>query len=932
MTRSNPGELAEFEPEIEAKARRNHSQTLRKKKQQLEQRKQNSNLESISETPSQTQSYENFTLDVDSTPIANPTPEPELMANQTIRQLASAPAVQQPLCITFPNGTTPFQLKTGLIHLLPTYTGLSNESPHKHLAEFHMVCSSMKPEGVSEDQIKLRAFPFSLAGLAKEWLFYLPPNSITSWAEPSRAFLDRFFPAMEASELRRSILGIQQKDYETLYEYWERFNKLCASCPQHGLSEQAKLQYLYEGMLPVDRKMVDAASGGTLVDMTPTVARTLISTMAANSQQFGSSSEPSRRVHEVSTVSIENKLDKLTDIVNSLVSGKAVATKVCGVCTMSDHPTDYCPLLQGEPDAQINAVSNFPGGPQRPYNPYSNTFNPGWKDHPNLSYGNNQRNPIYQPRPPPFPNQVPQKTSLETIVEKLAMSQEKFQTQTQTHLQEIDKQISHLAQTVGRLGSQGRLPSQTETNPKENVSSITLRSGTVISPEPMKESEKEFGKKREGASSKKEDESLPQHISGKSVPSSSFSYVTPPPFPGRLMQHDKKKEEKEILDVFRKVEINIPLLEAIRKIPKYAKFLKDLCTNRRQLTGNKKVNLGENVSAIFQRRLPPKYKDQGMFAIPCKIGNVGIKRAMCDLGASINVMPLSIYNKISSEPLKETRVTIQLVDRSIIYPEGVLENVLVKVNDLIFPADFYIIDMENDRSNVGSEILLGRPFLSTSHTKIDVRSGTLTMEFDGEVVKFDVYKAMKYPNNVASLNFVDIIDPLVFEFFETNLFYDFCRELEKEEFDDKEFDEIISSISSSSNLHLTPSITKSLPSILQAPKLELKQLPSHLKYTFLGDNCTLSIIISSELSRKEEDELVAVLHTNKEAIGWTMADIKGLSPSTCMHKIKTEEGATPTRESQRRLNPPMMEVVKNEIQKLLDTDIIYPISDSKWKT
>ncbi|KAL4367151.1 hypothetical protein GQ457_05G017470 [Hibiscus cannabinus] len=186
MTRSNPLELAEF-------------------------KKQNSNLESTSETPSQTQSYGSFTLDTDSTPIANPTPEPELMANQTIRELASAPAVQQPLCINFPNGTTPFQLKTRLNHLLPTYTGLSNESPHKQLAEFHMVCSSMKPEGVSKDQIKLRAFPFSLARMAKEWLFYLPPNSITSWTELSRAFLDRFFPAMKASELRRSILGIQQK-------------------------------------------------------------------------------------------------------------------------------------------------------------------------------------------------------------------------------------------------------------------------------------------------------------------------------------------------------------------------------------------------------------------------------------------------------------------------------------------------------------------------------------------------------------------------------------------------------------------------------------------------------------------------------------------------------------------------------------------------
>ncbi|XP_017613740.1 uncharacterized protein LOC108458854 [Gossypium arboreum] len=306
-----------------------------------------------------------------------------------------------------------------------------------------------------------------------------------------------------------------------------------------------------------------------------------------------------------------------------------------------------------------------------------------------MSYGNKNQN--YQPRPPPFPNQSPQKTSLVTIVEKLAISQEKFQTQTQSHLQEIDKQISQLAQTVGRLESQGRFPSQTETNLRENVSAITSRSGTVISPEPTKEPEK-IEKDKEDTSLKSQEE--------KSSPTS-----------GKFARHDKKEEEKEILDIFKNVEINIPLLDVIRKVPKYVKFLKHLCTNRRRLSGNERVNLNENISAIFQRRLPPKYRDQGMFAIPCKIGKVRIKRAMCDLSASINVMSLSVYNKNSTEPLKETRVMIQLADQSVIYPEGVLENVLVKVNDLIFPADFYIIDMENDRSNNGSEILLGRPFL-----------------------------------------------------------------------------------------------------------------------------------------------------------------------------------------------------------------------------
>ncbi|GMJ04675.1 hypothetical protein HRI_004136700 [Hibiscus trionum] len=716
--------------------------------------------------------------------------------NQTIRQLNEAPDGQQPMCITFPNGETPFVLKTGLIHLLPTFHGLPTENPHKHLKEFHMVCLSTKPQGVSDDQIKLRAFPFSLSDIAKDWLFDLPPNSVTTWTDMAKLFLDRFFPAAKASEIRRSILSIQQREAESLYEYWERFKKLCANCPQHGLSEQTLLQYFYEGLTPMDMKVIDAAGGGALVNMTPTAAKTLISTMAANSQRFNQSNEPSRRVREVSTVSLENKIDKLAEIVQTLVADKRKTARLCGICTSPEHPTDCCPMIQEDDVAQANAVGN--------------AYNSGWRNQSNYGYVNNQR-----PNQP-YQQYQPQKPSLESIVEKLALAQEKFQLRTEAHFEAIDKQISQLTLAVSRLESKGKLPSQTEPNPRENVNAITLRSGTVIEP-----------KAREDGVQKEEKKQSPPTRKGMPDPTPVPSpYATPPPFPSRLMKRDKQAEEKEILDVFQKVEINIPLLDVIRKIPRYAKFLKDLCTNKRRLIGIEKVNLGEHVSAVFQRKLPPKLKDQGMFAIPCKIGKVGIKRAMCDLGASINVMPLSFYNSLSAEPLKDTKVTIQLADRSIIYPEGLLENVLVKVKDLIFPADFYVIDMENDRTNNSSEILLGRPFLSTANTKIDVRSGILTMEFDGEVVKFDVYKAMRHPDNVASINFIDVIKPAVEEFIESKSIDDSCRDLKDHDKGIKEL-KIVSSVHS--DLRLTPLRSKMFSFILQELNLELKLPPEKLK-------------------------------------------------------------------------------------------------------
>ncbi|KAL4354612.1 hypothetical protein GQ457_06G015410 [Hibiscus cannabinus] len=171
--------------------------------------------------------------------------------------------------------------------------------------------------------------------------------------------------------------------------------------------------------------------------------------MIANSQQFCAMSEPSRWVHEVSIVSLENKIDQLTNIVYYLVAGKNEPSRVCGICTMSDHLTDCCPILQNLTNETMNVVGNFPGPPQRPYNPHRNTYNPGWRDHPNLRCAQNPGPyPTYQPYQAPKP-------SLENLVERLAQSQEQFQNRTKSHIQELEKQISRLAQSVSRLESRG---------------------------------------------------------------------------------------------------------------------------------------------------------------------------------------------------------------------------------------------------------------------------------------------------------------------------------------------------------------------------------------------------------------------------------------------------------------------------------------------
>ncbi|KAL7606731.1 uncharacterized protein LOC111889056 [Lactuca sativa] len=259
---------------------------------------------------------------------------------------------------------------------------------------------------------------------------------------------------------------------------------------------------------------------------------------------------------------------------------------------------------------------------------------------------------------------------------------------------------------------------------------------------------------------------------------------------------------------------------------------------------------------------------------------------MLDLGASINVLPYSLFKTIGVGPLKRTGFIIQLADRSLVHSKGVLEDVLVQVNALIFPVDFYFLDMGDDDPPKSSSILLGRPFLKIARTKIDIYDGTLSMEFDGEVINFNIYDAMHYPDDVLALNFIDVIEPLSAKYFEIanceslalvlhrNLSINAAQVISKNYVVDREVQEMATHMDQqrklrygNQTLKLPISNSKLFPSVVQAPILELKTLPEHLKYAYLGENETLPVIISNKLSEKEELELIKILKEYKSAIG-----------------------------------------------------------------
>jgi len=398
------------------------------------------------------------------------------------------------------------------------------------------------------------------------------------------------------------------------------------------------------------------------------------------------------------------------------------------------------------------------------------------------------------------------------------------------------------------------------------------------------------------------------------------------------------------MELFKKVQINIPLLEAIKQVPAYAKFLKDLCTQKRKIQVSKKVFLTENVSSILQHNTPPKFKDPGCPTISCVIGEHTIGRALLDLGASVNLLPYHVYEQLGLGELKATPITLQLADRSVKIPRGVIEDVLVKVDKFLFPVDFIVLDTE-PVTNMPSQIpvILGRPFLATSNAVIHCRSGQLELSFGNFKVTMNVFNAGNHPPDLDDVGSVQMIDSLVSDSFSQISSSDpleACLAHFGIDFDDdttiREVNALLDSVplmdvfSDVANAELLPDVESPPDLPIEPQVLDLKPLPPSLKYVFLGPSDSMPAIIAADLDSEQEEKLIDVLKEHKRALGWTISDLKGISPSMCMHRIHLEENAKPSREMQRRLNPHMQEVVRVEVLKMLDAGIIYPISDSTW--
>nr|GEU37666.1 DNA-directed DNA polymerase [Tanacetum cinerariifolium] len=471
----------------------------------------------------------------------------------------------------------------------------------------------------------------------------------------------------------------------------------------------------------------------------------------------------------------------------------------------------------------------------------------------------------------------------------------------------------------------GTLPSNTITNPKEDLKGITTCSRAAY----------------QGPTILTTSSSLPPVVERETEPNQKPSI----PYPSRLHDqklHDKANDRKEkFFQIFKDLDFNFSFADALILMPKFGPTIKTLLTNKDKQSELARTSLNEHCLAVLLKKLPEKLGDPDKFHIPCDFSGMDECLALADLDASINLMPLSVWNKLSLSELSPTCMTLELADRLISRPVGVAEDVFIKIGTLHFPANFVVVDFDVDPR---VPLILERSFLKTGRALIDVFKGALTLRVGKEAITFNLDQTSRYSANYNDMpaTRIDVIDmdcETIRKKFLVSLI-DFLLE-EVDAFLDLEDDPTSSKVDHfyfdpEGDILLLEAFLNddlSLPPPNQGnylPQVKLKDLSPHLEYAFLESNNKFPVIIAKDLSVEEKTALITVLKSYKRAIAWKLSDIKCINLEFCTHKIIMEEDFKPVVQHQRRVNPKIHDVIKKEVEKLLYAGLIYPISDSPW--
>src|SRR3954470_19950872 len=402
------------------------------------------------------------------------------------------------------------------------------------------------------------------------------------------------------------------------------------------------------------------------------------------------------------------------------------------------------------------------------------------------------------------------------------------------------------------------------------------------------------------------------------------AYVEKPPFPVRIKDHAKAS-----IVVRKSNIITYTPLEKVKVEPNIA-IVKDLLSDN--IDGHVIHFCGETA-----RIAKPCAKDKhrpvvGVPVISVKIGD-HCYHGLCDMGASASVIPHTLYEEIKHEiapaELEGIDVTIKLCNRDTISPIGIVRVVEVLCGKTKYPADFLVLSSPQDSF---CPIIFGRPFLNTVNARIDCEKNVVTIGLDDMVHEFNFYKFSKQHREEELPSKDEIIGLASIAVPPSDPLEQYLLDHENDMFTNerREIDELFFKQEPILKHNLPVEILGDPPPPKGDPVFDLKPLSDNLNYVYLDENKIYPIIISANLSEHEEERLLKTLKKHRAAIGYTLDDLKGISPTLCQHKINLEADAKPVRDPQRRLNPKMKEVVRKEILKLLEAGIIYPVADSQW--
>nr|GEY06238.1 reverse transcriptase domain-containing protein [Tanacetum cinerariifolium] len=595
----------------------------------------------------------------------------EMAYNRTMALMLQAPIEgYEDAIVVPPINANNFELKQMLINLVQSNQFTGRQDPHNHLRFFNKVTFTFRHPEVPNTTIKILLFPFSLEGEARIWLDKEPPRSILTWEDHVSKFINQFFPPSKTTYLRNEITNFLQKPNKTFNEAWERFKDLLRQCPHHGGNFLDKIPR--ECLSIIESKSKVRYSRIRITD----------SRANTNAPPPSSSHSNSFDLQQIAA-SLEDKLDirmnrfekSLNDMKNSFITPTAPLKAVAKM-----RPQGF-----NQPTHQNNNQNRFQG----------NNFNQ------NQNNQTNQRT-IYQNRPhqnpnfqaPPQQNTVTQgkfeayTTANNANMNNLQLKFDNFQKKFEQKQDDFQNQMMNFMQNLynNKPSSSSSLPSNTILNPKGEAKAITTRSGMSYKeppiPPPGVDQQEPIEVTTDTELPSPEDIQPPLVQVEVQVDKPAKAYL---PYLSRL-QKKKLREKDDILaakfmEIFRDLHFELSFVVALVHMSKFASMFKKLLNNKDKLIELTKTPLNENCSAVALKKLPEKLGDPGRFLIPCDFLEFDNCLALADLEASINLMPLSIWKKLRLPTLNDTKMVLELADRTISKPTGVAENVFVKCGD-----------------------------------------------------------------------------------------------------------------------------------------------------------------------------------------------------------------------------------------------------------